>query len=103
MTSEREEAIDFIVPYFDQTGISIGNARKFTVGQIYYYELVAVIRQPVQTTSLFKFMTVLNTEVWLCVLGALITTGLMIWLLDYFSPYSFKNDPARYPYPCRYV
>lgn len=25
MTSEREEVIDFIAPYFEQTGISIGN------------------------------------------------------------------------------
>ena len=25
MTSEREEVIDFIVPYFEQTGILIGN------------------------------------------------------------------------------
>jgi len=24
MTSEREEVIDFIAPYFEQTGISIG-------------------------------------------------------------------------------
>jgi len=25
MTSEREEVIDFIAPYFEQTGISIGD------------------------------------------------------------------------------
>jgi hypothetical protein len=24
MTSEREEVIDFVAPYFDQSGISIG-------------------------------------------------------------------------------
>ena len=40
MTSEREEVIDFVAPYFDQSGISI------------------IIRKPVREQSLFKFMQV---------------------------------------------
>lgn len=74
MTSEREEVIDFVVPYFEQTGISI------------------VIRKPERRTSLFKFMTVLRLEVWLSIVGALIMTALMIWLLDKYSPYSAQNN-----------
>jgi ABC-type amino acid transport substrate-binding protein len=40
MTSEREEVIDFVAPYFEQSGISI------------------IIRKPVREQSLFKFMQV---------------------------------------------
>nr|AXY87918.1 ionotropic receptor 25a.1 [Subpsaltria yangi] len=83
MTSEREEVIDFVAPYFEQTGISI------------------VIRKPVRKTSLFKFMTVLRLEVWISIVVALIVTGIMIWLLDKYSPYSARNNKELYPYPCR--
>ncbi|XP_026327866.1 uncharacterized protein LOC113236096, partial [Hyposmocoma kahamanoa] len=83
MTAEREEVIDFVAPYFEQTGILI------------------VIRKPIRKTSLFKFMTVLRTEVWLSIVGALVLTGFMIWLLDKYSPYSARNNPDAYPYPCR--
>ena len=45
MTSEREEVIDFVAPYFDQSGISI------------------VLRKPVRPRSLFKFMQVLKVNI----------------------------------------
>ena len=64
MTSEREEVIDFVAPYFDQSGISI------------------VIRKKEVARSLFKFLTVLERDVWLAILGALLLTAVMIWLLD---------------------
>lgn len=83
MYSEREEYIDYIAPYFEQTGISI------------------VMRKPVRQTSLFKFMTVLRVEVWMSIVGALVSTAIMIWLLDKYSPYSAKNNKSAYPYPCR--
>nr|ARO70285.1 antennal ionotropic receptor 8a [Dendrolimus punctatus] len=83
MTAEREEVIDFVAPYFEQTGILI------------------VLRKPIRKTSLFKFMTVLRTEVWLSIVAALILTGFMIWLLEKYSPYSARNSPESYPYPCR--
>ncbi|XP_046753834.1 ionotropic receptor 25a isoform X1 [Diprion similis] len=83
MTSEREEVIDFVAPYYEQSGILIA------------------IRKPVRKTSLFKFMTVLRLEVWLSIVGALTVTGIMIWLLDKYSPYSARNNKNLYPYPCR--
>ncbi|XP_026814788.1 ionotropic receptor 25a [Rhopalosiphum maidis] len=78
MTSEREEVIDFIAPYFEQTGISI------------------VIRKPSRKTSLFKFMTVLKPEVWLSIVAALAMTAFMIWILDKYSPYSAQNNKPKY-------
>ncbi len=83
MTSEREEVVDFVAPYFDQSGISI------------------IIRQPVRPRSLFKFMEVLRVEVWMAILAALIVTALMLWFLDRFSPYSARNNKEAHPYPCR--
>ncbi|XP_033217570.1 ionotropic receptor 25a isoform X2 [Belonocnema kinseyi] len=83
MTSEREEVIDFVAPYFEQSGILI------------------VMRKTERETSLFKFMTVLRLEVWLSIVGALTLTGIMIWLLDKYSPYSARNNKKLYPYPCR--
>lgn len=61
------------------------------------------MRKPVRKTSLFKFMTVLRLEVWLSIVGALTLTGIMIWILDKYSPYSARNNKQLYPYPCRYV
>ncbi|XP_068205985.1 ionotropic receptor 25a-like isoform X1 [Palaemon carinicauda] len=83
MTSEREEVIDFVAPYFDQSGISI------------------VIRKSQREESLFKFMTVLKPEVWVSIVAALVVTGIMIWLLDRYSPYSAQNNAALYPANCR--
>ncbi|XP_075215222.1 glutamate receptor 2-like [Lycorma delicatula] len=84
MTSDREEVVDFVAPYFQQSGFTI------------------VIRKPVHKTSLFKFMTVLRLEVWLSILASLIITSIMIWFLDKYSPYSAQNNKELYPYPCRY-
>lgn len=83
MTAEREEVVDFVAPYFEQTGILI------------------VMRKPIRETSLFKFMTVLRLEVWLSILLAIVATAVMLWLLDKFSPYSAKNNKQAYPYDCR--
>ncbi|KAB0792599.1 hypothetical protein PPYR_01851 [Photinus pyralis] len=83
MTADREEVVDFVPPYFEQSGISI------------------VMRKPVIKTSLFKFMTVLKVEVWLSIVAALIVAACMIWFLDRYSPYSAKNNPDAYPYTCR--
>ncbi|KAH8386835.1 hypothetical protein KR093_002841, partial [Drosophila rubida] len=83
MYSEREEVVDFLPPYFEQTGISI------------------VMRKPMRKTSLFKFMTVLRVEVWVSIVAALIGTALMIWFMDKYSPYSSRNNREAYPYECR--
>ncbi|XP_057657197.1 uncharacterized protein LOC130894392 isoform X2 [Diorhabda carinulata] len=83
MTADKEEVIDFVAPYFEQTGITI------------------VMRKPVRKTSLFKFMTVLKLEVWFSIVAALVVTGFMVWFLDKYSPYSARNNKKAYPYPCR--
>lgn len=78
MTSEREEDIDYVSPYFDQAGMSIVQRKKY------------------KEQSIFKFLYVLKPEVWLGILGAVIATALLIWFLDRFSPYSGRNNKAAY-------
>uniref|UniRef100_T1IRQ3 Ionotropic glutamate receptor L-glutamate and glycine-binding domain-containing protein n=1 Tax=Strigamia maritima TaxID=126957 RepID=T1IRQ3_STRMM len=81
MTSEREEAIDFVAPHFEQTGISI------------------VMKKAEKEVSLFKFMSVLDPEVWWCILGAIILTALVLWILDRFSPFSGQNKKSTLTTP----
>jgi ionotropic glutamate receptor len=50
--AERENVVDFTVPYYDLVGITI------------------LMKKPKTATSLFKFLTVLENEVWLCILAA---------------------------------
>lgn len=50
--AERETVIDFTVPYYDLVGITV------------------LMLLPRTKNSLFKFLTVLETDVWFCILGA---------------------------------
>lgn len=50
--AERETVIDFTVPYYDLVGVAI------------------LMQLPSTPSSLFKFLTVLETNVWLCILAA---------------------------------
>lgn len=50
--AERENVVDFTVPYYDLVGITI------------------LMKLPTTPTSLFKFLTVLENDVWLSILAA---------------------------------
>lgn len=50
--AERERVIDYTVPYYDLVGITV------------------LMLLPRPKNSLFKFLTVLETDVWFCILGA---------------------------------
>jgi hypothetical protein len=51
------------------------------------------MRKKVQESDLYQFMSVLKWEVWLSMLGAVVTTALLIWILERCSPFSAKNRP----------
>ncbi|XP_035782747.1 ionotropic receptor 25a-like isoform X2 [Anopheles albimanus] len=76
--AERETVIDFTVPYYDLVGISI------------------MMQLPSTPSSLFKFLTVLETNVWLCILAAYFFTSFLMWLFDRYSPYSYQNNREKY-------
>ncbi|XP_023336240.1 ionotropic receptor 25a isoform X2 [Eurytemora carolleeae] len=79
MTTEREEYVDFVTPYFDQSGISI------------------LLREKYVERNMFKFFLVLQDEVWLGILGCVLVVILILWILDRFSPYSYVNNREAYP------
>nr|QBB73016.1 ionotropic receptor [Protaetia brevitarsis] len=76
--AERENVIDFTVPYYDLVGITI------------------LMKLPKTPTSLFKFLTVLESDVWLCILAAYFFTSFLMWIFDRWSPYSYQNNREKY-------
>ncbi|XP_036327744.1 ionotropic receptor 25a [Rhagoletis pomonella] len=76
--AEREIVIDFTVPYYDLVGITI------------------MMQRPQVPSSLFKFLTVLETNVWLCILAAYFFTSFLMWIFDRWSPYSYQNNREKY-------
>ncbi|KAL6266796.1 hypothetical protein P5V15_003627 [Pogonomyrmex californicus] len=76
--AEREKVVDFTVPYYDLVGLTI------------------MMQKTKTSTSLFKFLSVLETEVWLCILAAYFFTSFLMWLFDRWSPYSYQNNRDKY-------
>ncbi|KAF2353180.1 Receptor ligand binding region [Trinorchestia longiramus] len=76
--AERENVVDFTVPYYDLVGITI------------------LMLKPKTPTSLFRFLTVLEPEVWGCILVAYAFTSVLLFLFDKFSPYSYQNNREKY-------
>ncbi|CAD6185138.1 unnamed protein product [Caenorhabditis auriculariae] len=66
--AERENDVDFTVPYYDLVG----------------------------TTILMKKADVLEWPVWLCIVAAYLFTSVLLWTFDKFSPYSYSNNRERY-------
>ncbi|XP_046835531.1 ionotropic receptor 25a isoform X1 [Vespa crabro] len=76
--AEREKVVDFTVPYYDLVGLTI------------------MMLKPKTQTSLFKFLTVLENEVWFCILAAYFFTSFLMWVFDRWSPYSYQNNREKY-------
>ncbi|KAG7201200.1 hypothetical protein KM043_003987 [Ampulex compressa] len=76
--AEREKVVDFTVPYYDLVGLSI------------------MMKKPKTETSLFKFLTVLEHDVWFCILAAYLFTSFLMWVFDRWSPYSYQNNRQKY-------
>lgn len=64
--AERENVIDFTVPYYDLVGITI------------------LMKLPKTPTSLFKFLTVLENEVWMCILAAYFFTRYDLYSISHY-------------------
>jgi len=76
--AERENVVDFTVPYYDLVGISI------------------LMKKSKVPTSLFKFLSVLEDSVWFCILAAYVVTSIIMWIFDRWSPYSYQNNMEKY-------
>jgi len=72
VSAERETVVDFTIPYYNLVGITI------------------LMKQHTQPDKLFKFLQVLEPNVWLCILAAYFFTSFLMWFFDKFSPYSYQ-------------
>ena len=61
---DREEVIDFTVPYYDMVGFTF------------------LIRKVKQTTDIWKFINVIKSEVWFSILGAYFLSTFLLWAFD---------------------
>ncbi|GFR79731.1 glutamate receptor [Elysia marginata] len=71
--AERENVIDFTVPYYDLVGLTI------------------LMKKPEFDYSLVKFLSVLDEEVWGCIIGAFVLFSGLIAIFDRLSPFSYQN------------
>ncbi|KAK7489559.1 hypothetical protein BaRGS_00019193 [Batillaria attramentaria] len=72
--AERENVVDFTVPYYDLVGLTI------------------LMRRPSFDYSLDKFLRVLDGGVWGCIVGAFFVFSLLICVFDRLSPFSYQNN-----------
>ena len=90
-----EKVIDYTVPYYDMVGFTF------------------LIRKVKQSTDIWKFINVIEPEVWYCILGAYFLSSLLLWVFDRYiildnsninhsfyeirwSPYSYQKNIYKY-------
>lgn len=78
VTADREKVIDFTVPYFDLAGIS------------------AVVKKHRETSSLWKFLIVMELGAWPYLICAYLLTTVLFYTFDRLSPYSYQNNKEYY-------
>ncbi|XP_045532788.1 ionotropic receptor 25a-like [Pieris brassicae] len=76
--AEREDVVDFTIPYYDLVGLAI------------------LMKVPQKTSSLFKFLTVLEDDVWFSILAAYFFVSFFMWVFEKWSPYSYRNNRELY-------
>ncbi|KAK9884540.1 hypothetical protein WA026_007381 [Henosepilachna vigintioctopunctata] len=76
--AERESFIDFTVPYYDLVGYSI------------------LMKTSYVPPSIYKFLTVLEDDVWISIIVAYFITSFLLWAFDKYSPNSYQNNPGKY-------
>ncbi|KAI1287393.1 Glutamate receptor [Halotydeus destructor] len=77
-TPERLDKVDFGEPYFETVSLSI------------------LMKKPILQYHFFKFITVLEYSVWICITGAYFFTSTLLWIFDRTSPYSYQNNQEKY-------
>ncbi|KAL3266880.1 hypothetical protein HHI36_011031 [Cryptolaemus montrouzieri] len=77
VTSARERVIDFTIPFYEPVGIII-------LMKLFHTE-----------NSLTKFISVMEPEVWFCIILAFFITSSLIWIFDVYSPDSYRNTKNK--------
>ena len=66
MSAERENVIDFTLPFYPLVGNSI------------------ILKKVKQKSNLFQFLNVFDATLWFCVLGIYIFVSVLLWMIDRF-------------------
>ncbi|XP_043256878.1 ionotropic receptor 25a-like [Colletes gigas] len=78
ITSDRAQVVDFTIPYQRLSGFSIMMLKKQ------------------RQIPFLRFLTILEIEVWLCFALAFLSTTLLLFLLERYSPFSYRNNRDKY-------
>ncbi|XP_033323073.2 ionotropic receptor 25a [Megalopta genalis] len=78
ITSDRIKVVDFTKPFQRPSGFTIMMLKK---------------RKQV---LFFHFLTILDLEIWLCLALALLSMVLLLFVLEKYSPFSYRNNRASY-------
>ncbi|KAK2587125.1 hypothetical protein KPH14_002887 [Odynerus spinipes] len=78
MTSARGRVVDFTEPFYPKNGISF------------------VMRDNRRNVPFFRFLMILEPAVWLSFFGVFLLTSLLLYFLERFSPYSYRNRAEKY-------
>ncbi|XP_015751874.1 PREDICTED: glutamate receptor ionotropic, kainate 3-like [Acropora digitifera] len=75
ITERREKVVDFTIPYMFTTQDVIIKTSSFE-----------------ETVDLLQFMDPFHSEVWFAKLVALLVVSVAVFILNYFSPFGYKDD-----------
>ena len=76
VSEQREKMMDFSVPFM-------------------YYTQDLIMKKPssgIKAVDLLQFMTPFENLVWFCTLATLVITSVAVFVLNYYSPYGYKNE-----------
>jgi len=77
--ADRELVISFTEPIFDAVGMTI------------------MMKKPERQDHFYKYITVLEANVWLCIAASYLLTSVILAFFDYYSPYSLRNIKLLHP------
>ena len=77
ITETREKVVDFTVPF------------------MYYTDDLLVKKTSTETTDLLQFMDPFENGVWIATLGVVALISIAVFVLNYFSPYGYKDENGR--------
>ncbi|RWS04344.1 glutamate receptor ionotropic: kainate 2-like protein [Dinothrombium tinctorium] len=77
-TVERENKTDFTEPFFELVGNTV------------------VMKKPLRHIYYWKFINVLEDNVWYCIISAYFLTSVLLAIFDRYSPYSYQNNKLKY-------
>lgn len=78
VTESREKVIDFMTPYMYFTQDMLIK-KETSKGEVDY----------------LQFMNPFEKEVWICTVATLVIISIAVFVINYFSPYGYKQEDGR--------